>query len=88
MYTRSQRREFMNREEVEEEVEVEEEDDDNDYGQENGVGEKEHRKEEPAPRSSKRCPVRPFVVCRLARQLAGVNRRNYIEEKLPRDNSD
>jgi len=29
-----------------------------------------------------------FVVCRLARQLAGVNRRNYIEEKLPRDNSD
>lgn len=25
---------------------------------------------------------------RLARQLAGVNRRNYIEEKLPRDNSD
>lgn len=53
MYTQSQRREFMNREEVEE-VEVEEEEDegeeeDNGYGQENGVEEKKNRREEPAP---------------------------------------
>lgn len=42
MYTQSQRREFMNREEVEEE-------EDNNYDQENGVGEEENRREEPAP---------------------------------------
>lgn len=78
----------MNREEVEEVEVEEEEEEDNDYGQENSVGEEENRREEPAPLSSKRCPVRLFMVCRLARQLAGVNRRNYIEEKLPRDNSD
>lgn len=53
----------MNREEVEEEVEVEEEEDDSDYDQENGVGEKENRREEPAPHSSKRCPVRPRSWC-------------------------
>lgn len=50
MYTQSQRREFMNREEVEEELEVEEEEEeDNNYDEEDGVGEEENRREEPAP---------------------------------------
>lgn len=45
MYTQSQRREFMNCEEVEDEDEEE----DNDYDQENGVGEEKNRREKPAP---------------------------------------
>lgn len=84
----------MNREEVEE-VEVEEEEKKRTREKKKTTtmakktALKKRRIEERNRRhSSNRCPVRLFVVCRLARQLAGVNRRNYIEEKLPRDNSD
>ena len=90
MYTQSQRREFMNREVEEVEVEEEEEEE-----------EEEKKKKKTTIITKKMLENRrtgatlrngalsgSFVVCRLARQLAGVNRRNYIEEKLPRDNSD
>lgn len=51
-------------------------------------GREETRRDENRRHPSKRSLVLVFTVCKLARQLAGVNRRNYIEEKLPRDNSD
>lgn len=53
-----------------------------------GIARKEDEKRRIGATLRNGAAVLVFMVCRLARQVAGVNRRNYIEEKLPRDNSD